>query len=487
MAIIIVGLGPGDPKHLTREAWDILASAREVYLRTLKHPTVPALPHDLKLHSFDHVYDSAADFDAVYTAIAQEILRLGRQATDVIYAVPGHPLVGEASVERIVEAASRERLSVRIVAGLSFVEPVLTALRLDALAGLQLVDAVDIATGYHPPLNPDIPALVAQLYNRSLAADVKLTLMNQYPDEHVVTLVHSAGTAAERLDSIPLYELDRQIDMAHLTTLYLPPLAQTSSFEGFQQTIARLRAPDGCPWDREQTHDSLRATLLEETYETLEALEQNDSDALREELGDLLLQIVMHSQIAVEEGEFSMADVIAGVDAKIKRRHPHVWGQVQVSSSSDVLPLWEAMKAKERNENASAHSTERSLLDGVPKTLPALAQAEAYGRRAARVGFDWPNPQGVVDKVGEEIQEVIDASDSQERAAEFGDLLFAVVNWARWQDIDPEAALRQANRRFARRFSWIESEARRQQLDLAGLGIDQLEELWQEAKRTVGD
>jgi MazG family protein len=145
------------------------------------------------------------------------------------------------------------------------------------------------------------------------------------------------------------------------------------------------------------------------------------------------------------------------------------------------------MKAKERNENASAHSTERSLLDGVPKTLPALAQAEAYGRRAARVGFDWPNPQGVVDKVGEEIQEVIDASDSQERAAEFGDLLFAVVNWARWQDIDPEAALRQANRRFARRFSWIESEARRQQLDLAGLGIDQLEELWQDAKRTIGD
>jgi tetrapyrrole methylase family protein/MazG family protein len=324
MAIIIVGLGPGDAKHLTREAWDILASAREIYLRTLRHPTVSALPHGLELHSFDHLYDDAADFDAVYTAIAQEMLRLGRLADGVIYAVPGHPLVGEASVERILEAASREGLSVSVVAGLSFVEPVLTALGLDALAGLQLVDAVDIASGYHPPLNPDTPALVAQLYSRSLASDVKLALMNQYPAEHPVTLVHSAGTGDERTNSVPLYELDRQIDLAHLTTLFVPPLAQPSGFEGFQQTIARLRAPDGCPWDREQTHDSLRATLLEETYETLVALDQGDSDALCEELGDLLLQIVLHAQIAVEEGEFSMADVIATVDAKIKRRHPHV-------------------------------------------------------------------------------------------------------------------------------------------------------------------
>ena len=487
MAIKIVGLGPGNPKQLTREAWDLLQSANEVYVRTLKHPTVHALPQGLALRSFDYLYQREADFDQVYSTIAEEILRLGQRPDGVIYAVPGHPLVGEASVERILDAAPAAGLSVAVIAGLSFVEPVLTALGVDALVGLQLVDAVEIASRHHPPLNPDFPALVAQLYSQPIAADLKLTLMNQYPAEHPVTLVHGAGTDDERTISVPLYELDRQIDVAHLTTLFVPPLPRLSSMEGFQQTIARLRAPDGCPWDREQTHESLRAALLEETYETLAALDQEDGAALCEELGDLLLQIVMHSQIAVEAGEFSMADVIASVDAKIKRRHPHVWGDVRVSSASDVLPLWEALKAEERRENGPNGDGAPSLLDGVPQTLPALAQADAYGRRAARVGFDWPNPEGVVKKIGEEIQELLEASDAEERIAELGDLLFAVVNWARWLDIDPEAALRGANRRFSRRFSWIESEARRRQVDIAQLGPDQLDEFWRAAKSNVCD
>jgi tetrapyrrole methylase family protein/MazG family protein len=315
-----------------------------------------------------------------------------------------------------------------------------------------------------------------------VASDVKLTLMNQYPDDHPVTLVHAAGTPQERLEKLPLYELDRRDDIGHLTALYVPPLPRPGALETFQDTIAHLRAPEGCPWDREQTHLSLRRNLLEEAYEVLAALDGQDADALREELGDLLLQIVLHSQIAVESGEFSMADVVAAIDAKIKRRHPHVFGDLRVSGVGDVIANWETIKKAERADNGNG---DKSALDGVPQDLPALAQAEAYGERAARVGFDWPNVEGVLDKVAEEIREIQQAADS-ERAGELGDLLFALVNAARWMHIDPEAALRSANARFARRFRAVEAQARAQSRDLQDLSLADLDELWESAKR-AGD
>jgi tetrapyrrole methylase family protein/MazG family protein len=440
--ITIVGLGPGDPCHLTREAWEVLEAADEIWLRTKHHPTVAGLPPHLRLHSFDYLYEGAEDFQQVYDAIACEVLRLGQHPEGVIYAVPGHPLVGEATVRLILSRAEEVGTAVRIVEGLSFVEIVL---------------------------------LVGQLYSRALATDVKLTLMNQYPDEHEVALVHAAGTPEQRVVRLPLYELDRRDDVAHLTTLYVPPLPGVSSFEGLQDTVAHLRAPDGCPWDREQTHDSLRVGLLEEAYEVLEAIDAGDVQALQEELGDLLLQILLHAQIATEGGEFQMAQVIAGIDAKLKHRHPHVWGGRQVEGTGEVLRRWEELKREEKGG-------ERSVLDGVPAALPALLQADTYGRRAARVGFDWTEAGGVVDKVQEEIVEVETATTPEEKEAELGDLLFAVVNWARWLEVDSETALRKSNARFARRFRDVERMARERGLDMAALTIDELEPLWQEAK-----
>ncbi|RLC92601.1 MAG: nucleoside triphosphate pyrophosphohydrolase [Chloroflexi bacterium] len=478
-SITIVGLGPGDPRHLTREAWDVLEAANEVWLRTAHHPTVAGLPPHLTLHSFDHLYEEAEGFAQVYDAIAGEILRLGQRPEGVIYAVPGHPLVGEATVAQILSRAKEADLAVRIVEGLSFVEPTLTALRIDPLAGLQVYDAVELAACYHPPLNPDLPALVGQLYSRTLAADVKLTLMNQYPDDHKVVLVHAAGTSEQRVVRLPLYELDRRDDVAHLTTLYIPSLPGVTSFEGLQDTVAHLRAPDGCPWDREQTHESLRTGLLEEAYEALAAIDAGDVQALQEELGDLLLQVLLQTQIATEEGEFKMAQVIAGIDAKLKHRHPHVWGGRRVSGTGEVLQRWEELKREEKGEG-------RSVLDGVPAILPALQQADTYSRRAARVGFDWTGVGGVADKVREEIAEVEAAATTEEREAELGDLLFAVVNWARWLGVDPEAALRKANARFAHRFRSMERMARERGLDMTALTIDELEPLWREAKGDWG-
>ncbi len=483
MAITILGLGPGNPGQITREVWDLLAQIDELYLRTARHPTVAALPSHLALHSFDDLYETLEDFAAVYEAIADQIVELGQRPQGVFYAVPGHPLVGELSVQRILARAREAGLGVRLAEGLSFLEPVLTLLEIDAMAGLQVADATDLATAHHPPLDPDRPALIGQLYGRQLASDVKLTLMNAYPDDHPVTLVRAAGTDEASKTTVPLYELDRGQQVDHLTTLYVPPLPRVSGLPAFQETVARLRAPDGCPWDREQTHQSLRANLLEETYEVLAALDADDPEELVEELGDLLMQIVIHTQIATEEGTFKAADVIGRIDAKLKRRHPHVWAGVDVQGDPErVLSNWEQIKAKERADNGQE---ERSLLAGIPKTLPALAQAHEYDDRAARVGFDWPDEQGVIDKVREEMAELLAAATPEERLHEIGDLLFVVAVWARWLKISPEDALRAANRRFYERFSLVESQARQAGRSLREMSLQEMDVLWNEAKRQL--
>lgn len=483
MTITIIGLGPGSPRHLTREAWEVLSTAHELWLRTARHPTVPYLPDHLTLHSFDDLYESAEDFAEVYRTIAGRVLELGHLPGGVLYGVPGHPLVGEATVQRILAGAREAGLAVRIVDGVSFVDAALTALGLDGLdPGLQIYDGIEIAARHHPPLNPDLPALIGQVYSRRLAGNLKLTLMNQYPDEHTVALIFAAGTDDQRVVRLPLYELDHH-ETDHLTTLYVPPLPPVSSFEGFQETIAHLRAPDGCPWDRQQTHESLRQNLLEEAYEVTAAIDAGDMEDLRKELGDLLLQIVLHAQIATEEGDFRMADVIAAIDRKLKRRHPHVWGGLAVCDTQELLARWEHLKQMERNEK---EGTTGHMLDGIPPALPALLQAHTYGERVARIGFDWSGAEEVAHKVREELVEVESARTPEEVEAELGDMLFAIANWARHLGVEPETALRKANARFARRFRAMEDLAHQRGLDMGKMSLAELDRLWEEVKSSEG-
>lgn len=482
MALTIIGLGPGDPGLLTRRAWDVLSGAGNVYLRTRRHPTVVHLPPQVTLHSFDELYEAGDSFEGVYVGIVTRVLELAA-AGDVVYAVPGDPMVAEGTVTRLLRDCHERGIPVEIVHGVSFIEPTLAALGVDAVPGLQILDATDLAAVYHPAINPDSPALVAQLYGQQLASDVKLTLMNQYPDDHPVMLIHAAGTTNERVEEVPLYEIDRS-DLAHLTSLYVPRLVANpdavTSFEGFQNTIAHLRSPEGCPWDREQTHQSLRLNLIEETYEVIDAIDAEDPDRMREEMGDLLLQVVLQTQIAIDEGEFQMGEVIAAIDAKLKRRHPHVWGDVDVNGDPEQVSVnWEQIKAQERADNGQS---EKSALDGIPASLPALAQIHEYDLRAARLGFDWQVETGVIEKVQEEIQEVIAAQTDDERLHEIGDVLMAVAVWARWLGINPEDALRAANRRFYERFTHIERQARAMGRELSELSLDEMEALWQEMK-----
>lgn len=476
MALTVVGLGPGHVDDLTRRAWQALENAQVVYLRTSQHPCVPELPKGADYRSFDDVYESTGDFERIYSTIVERVLEAAR-AGDVVYAVPGDPLVGESTVTRLLAQAGD--VDVTLVSGISFIEPMLRLLRVDALDGLQVFDAIDIAAMHHPPINPDFPALLGQVYSRAVASELKLTLMNQYPDEFTVYLVHGAGTPDERVEELPLYEIDRSTQIQHLTSLYLPALGDMSSFEQFQEIIAHLRAPEGCPWDRKQTHLSLRKYLLEEAHEVLEAIDNEDPKALSEELGDLLLQIVLHTQIAIDDGEFRMTDVLSTINKKMIRRHPHVWSDVSVKDADQVVTNWDAIKKAEHQEKG----TEReSLLDGVPKGLPALMQANEYTARAAKPGFDWHSVDDVAAKVREELDEVLAADDEAHRAEEMGDLLFAIVNWARWLGIEPETALRQANTKFYRRFRYIEDAVAANGKPMTDYSLDALDALWNEAK-----
>jgi MazG family protein len=252
----------------------------------------------------------------------------------------------------------------------------------------------------------------------------------------------------------------------------------SEKFDTLVSIIARLRAPDGCPWDREQTHDSLRANLLSECYEVLEALDSGDAYKLCEELGDLLLQIVLHAQIARDEGDFEIGDVVKSISEKLVRRHPHIFGSVKVKDSTEVMHNWEDLKKDEREEGVS-------MLAGVPKEMPALAYAYEISRRAVRVGFEWQDMEGVIDKLAEEVREINDAESHDQKAREFGDLLFTLVNVARWQGIDSEVALRDANRKFYRRFSRMEELCRERGLEMKEFTFRQWDDLWEEVKETL--
>jgi tetrapyrrole methylase family protein/MazG family protein len=479
MTITLLGLGPGNPDLLTRQAWQLLENASEVYLRTCQHPTVQGFPPGLLVHSFDHLYEISESFEDVYAGIVDAILELGHRPEGVIYAVPGHPLIAETTGPEILRRAHEAGIPIRLVEGISFLEPVFSALGLDPFPHTALVDALELGRAYHPFSPPDAPVLVAQIYDAHIASEVKLTLTNLYPAEHPVKLVHAAGTEQVQVEELPLYEIDRSPQIGLLTVLYLPPISDYTSFESLQEITARLRAPDGCPWDQKQTLQSLRPHLMEEAYETLAALDADDPAKMQEEFGDLLLMIAMLTQIATENGDFTSADVVRSISTKLIRRHPHVFAGLDVDGEQTVLKNWEQIKAQERESN---WESEKSLLDGVSIAIPALTQAQEYQDRAARVGFDWHQIEGVIDKVCEELEELRQAPDDESRAAEMGDLFFALVNMSRWLKIDAESALREANARFRERFGYVEREARQQSRPLTEMSLEELDALWEAAK-----
>lgn len=351
------------------------------------------------------------------------------------------------------------------------ISSIFDTLRLTPPPKLTLLDGHLFSPLHYPPTPPDTDTLILNIDSQGLALQIKKVLLAVYPEKHVVKIVESGKWKEERL-------IDFGNDFSSVINLYIPSLGEGTSFESFAEIVAHLRAPDGCPWDKEQTHQTLRKHLLEESYETISAMDSNNPNEMCEEFGDLLLQIVLNAQIASEAKEFNATQVIKHIYDKIIRRHPHVFGDLKLDGVDGVLANWEKLKEKERGGNKES----KGILDGVPISLPALSQAQEYQDRAARVGFDWKEIDGVLDKVREEIEEIKKADSDFELASEIGDLFFVLVNLARWKYVDSESALRNANIKFKKRFAHVEKRTKEQNKNLSDMTLEEMDKFWNEAK-----
>ena len=493
--LTIVGLGPGGAGTMTVAALELLKRAPRVIIRTGKHPAVEELGKiGVRFSTLDRFYEQFSDFGEVYEHITSAVMEEAR-AGPVVYAVPGHPLVGEESVAKLIVSAERAGLSYKILPAMSFLDPVLAVLRIDISDGLKIIDGMGLIEGAGRPEclpDPMVANLVMQVYSPMVASEVKLSLMDFYPDEYRVTVIRAAGIPGEeRKEEIPLFELDRLNWVDHLTCIYIPPHHDTKvmvsrfSLDRLVDILDGLRDINGCPWDKEQTHFTLKKYLLEETYEVLDAIDEGNMYKVCEELGDLLLQIAFHAQIARECGFFDMNDVVASISEKLVRRHPHVFGATTARTSAEVSANWEEIKKGELEEKGE---TRQSLLDGIPQSMPALMKADKIQRKAAKVGFDWPDYSGALDKVTEETAEIKQAitEDNPGRVQdEIGDLLFASVNLARLLKVNPEEALIMAVRKFTERFKYMESLAAQTRSNLKEMDLNALDRLWEEAKNRL--
>ncbi|HHW09874.1 MAG TPA: nucleoside triphosphate pyrophosphohydrolase [Firmicutes bacterium] len=528
--ITVIGLGPGDISLMSLAAWETLNRARPLFLRTAVHPTVEQLKkRGLSFSAFDHLYERSDTFAEVYAEIVRSLLEAAAAEHHIYYAVPGHPLFGEETVRLLLDAAREDQdLQIEIVASMSAVDAALCSLGsvslgslgVDASQGLQIIDALDFSPAHY---TPERSALFLQVYNRFVASELKISLMEKIDPETQVVLITAAGVRdKEEIKPLPLCEIDRHTGINHLSSLYVPKTeavekAPSQSLSPLMEVMERLLGENGCPWDRKQTHSSLEPYLIEEAYEVLEAIEQNDMAALCEELGDVLLQIVFHATLASHAGAFTIDDVVEAITEKMVRRHPHVFGDLTVSRAEEVVQNWEQIKEEEKrvaragradgaaaadgaavadgaaaadgaDTAAAGAGLQKSLLDGVPRRLPALMLAAEIQKKAARVGFEWDDVQGAMEKVAEEVAELAAAikkagqAGAPELVAELGDALFALVNVSRYIGVDAESALRGTVLKFKRRFRYIEKRAAEKGQNLADMSLAEMDRLWDEAK-----
>jgi tetrapyrrole methylase family protein/MazG family protein len=482
--IHVVGLGPGSWTSMPLGTYQLLGRVKDIFLRTAWHPVVKELRgKGISFLSFDDIYEQGEDFPTVYETIVERLFQAAKEKKEIVYAVPGHPGIGETTVQQLVQRSGEQQVDVRIGTGHSFLDELFLRLQIDPAEGVALLDGTAL---HHKHLNPSLHTVITEIHSRDMASDVKLTLLQAYPDEYPVTLLRAVGVEGEeRIERMPLYTIDRVDWVDHLTTLYLAPADDEAvtnrQFWRLLEIVEHLRSPEGCPWDREQTHRSIRKHVLEEAYEVADAIDRDDPDDLCEELGDLLLQVALHAQMAAEEGMFDAHDVIQAINEKLIRRHPHVFAQGEARDAKDVEANWEAIKKKEKEQKERME--EPSLLDSVPRSFPALLSAYKLQKKAASVGFDWREIEPVYAKIEEEWREFRKAKDTEERMEELGDLLFAIINLARFLKIDPEEALARTNEKFRQRFRYIERRIHEQGRTLEEADLEEMDRYWTEAKQ----
>ncbi|WP_129600906.1 nucleoside triphosphate pyrophosphohydrolase [Anaerophilus nitritogenes] len=479
--LTIIGLGPGSREYLTLGAFEKMKQTNKVYLRTNKHPVVSFLESEgICYESFDFFYEKEENFYKVYESVVNSLVDMV-QSENIIYAVPGSPFVAENTVQMLMKEAQKNKFLLDFIPSVSFIEALLHTLRKDPITGLKIIDGL----GFDEQIDIQTDTIITQVYNQFVASQIKLKLMEYYPDEHPIIVVHAAGIPnEEKIQNIMLYELDRIPWLDYLTSVYIPKIEgrirKKYELKDLMKIMGRLRGEDGCPWDKEQTHESLKPHLIEEAYEVLEALDQEDMVLLEEELGDLLLQVAFHALLASEKEEFDMDDVIKGICTKLIYRHPHVFKDVVAESKDDAIKSWEDMKRKEKNIKTYTQGLRR-----IPNHLPSLIKSYKVQGKAKEVGFDWDRVEDALKKVEEEYKELLEVYNTGENEKikeEVGDLLFAVVNVARFLEINPEIALNNTVEKFISRFSFIEENAIKNDRKLEEMSLEEMDELWNLAK-----
>ncbi|PKR77508.1 nucleoside triphosphate pyrophosphohydrolase [Halalkalibacillus sediminis] len=479
--ITVIGLGSSSIEQMPLGVYrELTKNEQVVFTRTLDHPVIKELMEEgTEFHSFDHIYENEDQFEAVYDGICQELINQAR-SRDILYTVPGHPMVAERTVQLLL-GVKEDDVHVEIKGGQSFLDALFTSVGVDPIEGFQLLDGTNLN---RKSIQYEQHLFIAQVYDQLVASEVKLTLLEDLPHDHPIKIIEAAGSEGEKVKTVPLHELDHDFTFSNLVTLYVPPAEVEvlhHQFSVLRNVIAALRGPGGCPWDQKQTHESLRKYLIEEAYEVIDAIEEQDDDHLAEELGDVLLQVMLHSQIAEDEGYFTVDDVIRSITDKMIKRHPHVFGDVSVESSEEVKQNWEAIKQQGRAEKSS-------VLEGLNESLPRLTYAHEMQKKASKVGFDWPESTGVFSKLAEELKEFEEAAsngNNQEVEEELGDVLFTIVNISRHLKVDPEVALHRSSQKFLKRFQFIEKRLQERDLNIEEQSLDQLEQYWNESKREV--
>ena len=477
--IKIVGLGPGSIDAITAQTLREIETATHCYIRTTRHPNAHLVKTAI---SFDEEYEKYDRFEDVYQAIADRLIAAAQQYENILYVVPGSPLVLEHTVQLLLQS---DTIETTLIPAMSFLDIAWSALKIDPVdAGVRMIDGhqfAELAAGETGPL------LVAQCHANWVMSNIKLAHESANGDEPVVIL-HHLGLDDQKIIHTTWQNIDREIEPDHLTSIYIPKLSQPIAGE-----LAKLRnlartLREQCPWDEKQTHDSLVRYLIEETYEVVDAIHALDPDdestdeKFIEELGDLLYQVEFHATIAEQQGRFSIADVARSIHDKLVRRHPHVFGDVQADNAEAVVTNWDAIKQQERGV-----VTEKSVFDGVANSSPSLMYSTKLQKRAAEFGFDWPDSKGASAKIAEELGELSRAieskQNSREIALELGDVLFSVVNLSRHLGVDAETALRSAANKFRDRFQSVVALGEQRNLDLAKCSLAQLDELWEIVKQ----
>lgn len=482
--INIIGLGPGNIGALTLEAADMMKNENQNFLRTERHPSVRYMKNnEIDYTSYDFLYEEEENFEDVYLKISREVIKEAEKVNEINYFVPGHPMTADATVYEIIKIAKQKNIKINIIDSVSFIDAISKALKIDLVENVKVLDSLRLDRYM---LDINAKTIITQVYSKDVATQMKLLLSEIYSDEHDAIVVTAPGVEElEEIHEVKLYELDRLETYNHLTSIFIKPMEGEErdkySLNDLLKIMDRLRGKDGCPWDFEQTHESLKTALIEEAYEVFDAIETEDEFALEEELGDLLFQIVFHSQISSEEGYFDMSDVITGIAKKMIYRHPHVFKNQNVDGSEEVLKNWEELKAKEKNIE-----TYTNRLKSIPNSMPALMKSFKIQSKAAKVGFDWPSIDGAYEKVKEELKELLEAREAQsheEQVEELGDLIFAIVNVARFLNVNPEEALNKTSQKFIKRFEYIEKTADSKGKKLEDMSLKEMDELWEEAKK----